>query len=347
MGSTKRYAEMVSFGAYLPEKKVTTNSFASPSELPRSLDFVRLTGILAHHEVSEEQGSFELAIEAAKKAISRAQIELDSIDLVLNASVSKMNHELSQHLSPSYASLIAENLGINNAQSFDVSNACAGMVTALMIAESRIKSGQANYALIVSGEHITPIIDEAKRRNLYLNPRAIPSLTVGDGAAAYILGPTEQEGRIKFSEPFTLAQHNLLCIGQACKNHRGPRMRTKARELQNSVMINLGTFLQRSMNKMGVKWEQIDHTYAHPTTPKAVKKGGKIATEALGEIKFLHNESVETANTASTTHGVLLEISLENKYLTADETVLLISFGSGVAIVAIHFNLPEGVENWS
>ena len=97
MESTKRYAEMVSFGAYLPEKKVTTNSFASPSDLPRSLDFVRLTGILAHHEVSEEQGSFELAIEAAKKAISRAQIELDSIDLVLNASVSKMNHELSQH----------------------------------------------------------------------------------------------------------------------------------------------------------------------------------------------------------------------------------------------------------
>ena len=150
MEITNRYAEMVSFGAYLPEKKVTTTSFASPSDLPRSLDFVRLTGILAHHEVSKEQGSFELAIEAAKKAISRAKIEPDSIDLVINASVSKMNHELSQHLSPSYASLIADNLKINNAQCFDVSNACASMVTSLMIAESRIKSGQANYALIVS-----------------------------------------------------------------------------------------------------------------------------------------------------------------------------------------------------
>ena len=347
MGKSNRYAEVVSFGAYLPEKKVQTTAFASPSDLPRSLDFVRLTGILSHHEVSEHQGSFELAIEAAKKAIFRAKIELDSIDLVINASVSKMNHELSQHLSPSYASLIADKLGITNAHSFDVSNACASMATSLMIAESRIRSGQANFALVVSGEHITPIIAEAKRRNLYLNPRAIASLTVGDGAAAYILGPTEEEGRLKFSEPFTLAQHNRLCIGQACKNHRGPQMRTKAKELQNGVLDNLGIFLQRSIQKMGIKWNQIDHTYSHPTTPKAVKKGAKIATDFLGEINFLHNDSAETANTASTTHGVLLEISHENKYLNSNESVLLVSFGSGLAMIAIYFKLPQGVEKWS
>ena len=70
---------MISFAGYLPEKKVDTNSFAAPSDLPRSLDFIRLTGILAHHEVSEQQGSFELAIEAAKKAISRAKIDPKSL----------------------------------------------------------------------------------------------------------------------------------------------------------------------------------------------------------------------------------------------------------------------------
>jgi 3-oxoacyl-[acyl-carrier-protein] synthase III len=110
---------------------------------------------------------------------------------------------------------------------------------------------------------------------------------------------------------------------------------------------NLGVFLQRSIKKMDIKWDQIDHTYSHPTTPKAVKKGAKIATEVLGEINFLHNDSAETANTASTTHGVLLEISHENKYLKSNETVFMVSFGSGLAMVAIHFNLPEGVEEWS
>ena len=341
-----RFAQMVSFAGYLPEKQVSTKSFAGIEDLPRSLDFVRLTGIESHHEVSKDQGSFELAIEAAKKALLRANLEASSIDLIINASVSKMDKNLSQHLSPSYATSIANELGAKNAQTFDVSNACASMMTSLMIAESRIKSGNVDYALIVSGEFITPIIHEAKRRNLYLHPRALASLTVGDGAAAYILGPSKSSGRIRFSEPFTLAQYNKHCIGQASKKHRGPQMRTKARDLQNGVINNLGVFLQRSVNYMNLKWEEIAHTYSHPTTPKAVKKGAKIAIDIFGEINFLHNDSSDTANTASTTHGVLLEKSQNSGYLKSDETVFMVSFGSGLAIMAIHFNLPEGVENW-
>tara|TARA_B100000497_G_C7623078_1_gene374375 strand:- start:393 stop:1169 length:777 start_codon:yes stop_codon:yes gene_type:complete len=258
-----------------------------------------------------------------------------------------MDGKLRQHLSPSFATLVANELQITNAQTFDVSNACAGMLTGLMIAESRISSGQCKYALVVSGEHITPIIGEAKRRNLYLHPRAIASLTVGDGAAAYILGPCKESGRIRFSEPFTMAQYNRHCIGQACKSHAGPQMRTRAKDLQNGIIDNLGDFLKRSIDYMELKWDEIDHTYSHPTTPKAVKKGAKVAIEVMGEINFLHNNSAETANTASTTHGVQLEISQNSGYLKSDETALLVSFGSGLAILAVHFKLPTGVENWS
>ena len=347
MKGARNFAEVVSFAAYLPEKTVETTSFAGTKDMPRSLDFVRLTGIVSHHEVAKGQGSLELAVQAGKKAISRAGIEPDSHGLIINASVSKMNHNLDQHLSPSLATAVASELGATTAQTFDVSNACAGMVTALMIAESRIRSGKVDYAMVISGEFITPIIDEAKRRNLYLTPRAIASLTVGDGSAAYILGPSKHEGRIKFSEPFTFAQYNRHCLGQASKHHRGPQMRTKARDLQNGVMTNIGTFLQRSLLHMDLKWDEIDHTYSHPTTPKAVKKGAKIASDLLGEIKFLHNDSVDTANTASTTHGVLLEKSLRSGYLQSNETAILISFGSGLAILAMHFNLPKGVKDWS
>ena len=347
MLGSDNHTQMLSFAGFLPDTKIETKSFASPDVLPRSLDFVRLTGILAHHEVSNGQGSFELAVGAAKKALSRADIVAKDIDLVINCSVSKMDGKLHQHLSPSFATLLANELQISGAQTFDVSNACAGMLTGLMIAESRIKSGQSKYALVVSGEHITPIIDEAKRRNLYLHPRAMASLTVGDGAAAYILGQSKEPGRIRFSEPFTMAQYNRHCIGQACKSHPGPQMRTRAKDLQSGVIGNLGNFLKRSIDYMELKWDQIDHTYSHPTTPKAVKKGAKVAIEVMGEINFLHNNSAETGNTASTTHGVQLEISQNSGYLKADQTALLVSFGSGLAILAVHFKLPKGVENWS
>ena len=45
MQEGNRFAQMVSFAGYLPEKQVTTKSFAGVDDLPRSLDFVRLTGI--------------------------------------------------------------------------------------------------------------------------------------------------------------------------------------------------------------------------------------------------------------------------------------------------------------
>lgn len=347
MRSGNNHAEVVSFAAYLPEKIVETKSFAGAEDFPRSLDFARLTGIVSHHEAGEREGSLELAVQAGRRAISRAGIEPDSIGLVINASITKMNHKLDQHLSPSLATFVANALGARDAQTFDVSNACAGMVTALMIAESRIRSGKVDYAMVISGEFITPIINEAKRKNLYLTPRAIASLTVGDGSAAYILGPSKHDDRIKFSEPFTFAQYNRHCIGQASKHHRGPQMRTKARDLQNGVMTNIGIFLQRSLIHMDLKWNEIDHTYSHPTTPKAVKKGAKIASDLLGEINFLHNDSVDTANTASTSHGVLLEKSQKSGYLHSNETAILISFGSGLTILAMHFNLPEGVNDWS
>ena len=173
------------------------------------------------------------------------------------------------------------------------------------------------------------------------------SLTVGDGAAAYILGQSEEAGRIIFSEPITMAQFNHYCIGQACKSHLGVQMRTRSKDMQTAVFDNLGNFLKRSIDYMGLEWDKIDHTFSHPTTPKAVKKGKKIAEEMMGEINFLHNNSQETANTASTTHGIQIEISQNSGHLKSEETALLISYGSGIGILAMHFKLPKGVENWS
>lgn len=341
------HAQILAFAGYLPEKSVDTESFAKLGDLPASIEFKRLTGILAHREAGDDEGSLELAVEAGKKALLRGSVAPEEIDLVISCSVSQLSPELHQHISPSFATYIAHELGIHNAQTFDVANACSSMMTALMIAQAKIKAGKIRHALVVSGEHITSLIDEAKSKNLWLHNKAIASLSVGDGAAAYIVGPSTEPNRMIFSEPFTFAQYNNHCIGEASRERPGPRMRTKAKQLQMGVLDNLSEFLQRSMNHMELEWSSIDHVYSHPTTPKAVMKGAKIAESSVGAIKFLHNDSENTGNTASTSHGVLLELSHNAGHLKSDETVILVSFGSGLAMLALHFHLPKGVEQWS
>jgi 3-oxoacyl-[acyl-carrier-protein] synthase-3 len=347
MQEGREHAQILSFAGYLPEKSVETTSFAALGDLPASIDFTRLTGILSHKEASPDEGSFELAVKAGKKALDRSNIPPGSIDLVISCSVSQLSPELHQHISPSFATGIARSIGAINAQTFDVANACSSMMTGLKIAEARIRSGKIRNALVVSGEHITSLIDEAKSKNLWIHNKAIASLTVGDGAAAYVIGQSKTPRRIVFSEAFTFAQYNKHCIGEASRNRAGPRMRTSAKQLQMGVLDNLSEFLKRSMSHMDLEWSDIDHVYSHPTTPKAVLKGAKIAEESVGEIKLLHNDSHDTGNTASTSHGVLLEKSNQAGHLKSNETAILVSFGSGLAMLAMHFHLPEGVEQWS
>ena len=44
---------------------------------------------------------------------------------------------------------------------------------------------------------------------------------------------------------------------------------------------------------------------------------------------------------------IVLEMSREAGHLKEDDTAILVSFGSGLAMLALHFHLPKGVEGWS
>ena len=174
------HSKILSFASYIPDNFVPIEEFAAVGDLPGKLDLHRLTGIDGHRRSDLAEGSLELATKAAKKCIHRSKIEPDKIDLVINCAVSNLSSSLGLHISPSMATIIAKELGINEAICFDISNACSGMITSLMIADSMIKSGEIETALIVSGENITSLIDEAKsiekdfdKISKYLLPRAV------------------------------------------------------------------------------------------------------------------------------------------------------------------------------
>ena len=59
----------------------------------------------------------------------------------------------------------------------------------------------------------------------------------------------------------------------------------------------------------------------------------------------LHNDSQDIANTVNE-YCMLLEKSLKAGKLNAGDSALLISFGSGLAMLAMYFHMPEGIEQW-
>ena len=340
------FSEVVSFAGYLPEKIVNTKEIAPLGSIPRKIDFERLTGIRSHREVEDFQDSVELAYEASLKALKRGNMRAEDIDLIINCSVSKLDSEYNQILEPSFAAFLAKRLGAINSDYFDISNACTGMITALKIADMYIKTGMATNVLVTSGEYISPVIYEAKKVSFWLNSDAVPSLSVGDGGGAYLLGPSSNPNMLRFGEPQTLAQYDSYCIADAAIGMKGPKMRTKGKKLHQAAMKHLTASFQRVLNLLELNWMEIDHIITHQTSVKVIERGNEVAKSVFGQCKCYHICVDETGNTASTSHSVALEQGLKESHFNAGEDVLLHSYGSGLSLFIAHFIIPEGVDSW-
>ena len=96
---------------------------------------------------------------------------------------------------------------------FDLSNACAGMLTGVTVANNWIRQGTIERALVVSGEYISQLGHNAARHIRNIMSKELASLTLGDAGAALLLerAPAGSEG-IKFAGFTTVADYSRLCL---------------------------------------------------------------------------------------------------------------------------------------
>ncbi|RUM55649.1 MAG: 3-oxoacyl-ACP synthase [Nautilia sp.] len=170
------YAKLSSIGAYVP-KKVVTN-FDLEKIVDTSDEWItQRTGIKTRHFVEDEVTS-DLAYEAAKVAIKRANLEAKDIDMIILATITPDYFTM-----PSTATLVAEKLGIV-APAYDISAACTGFIYALAQAKAFIESGMYKNILIIGAETLSKIIDFKDRTTCVI---------FGDGAGAAIISATEDK----------------------------------------------------------------------------------------------------------------------------------------------------------
>ena len=97
----------------------------------------------------------DLSTRSAEKVIAKSGIDKSEIGLLIHASVCR------DFLEPSTASVVHHNLELNeDAMIYDLSNACLGVVNAMVMAANMIELGQIKYALIVSGENGGPLLTQ-------------------------------------------------------------------------------------------------------------------------------------------------------------------------------------------
>lgn len=333
-------ARIAGVGRCLPETVLTTAELMASTRHRTGIDLERLTGIRERRVSRGEHDSLSLAAAAATDCLRTSGTDPGDVDLVISCSITKYRGGLVQWLEPSTSQAVAAGIGAHRARTFDVSNACAGMLTGAFIANNRIRRGVAERVLIVSGEYISQLGTNAARHVRNVMSQEMASLTLGDAGAALLLERTapDHEG-IDVVGFTTVAEYSRLCLAYPADHDPGARMFTRSRALQKAAIRDTPQLLGEALDAAGMKIGDVDHVIPHQTSSRAIRTGMAEVCAALGgEPAHPAVATVERyGNTASTTHTVALVEEIEGGRIRPGERVALIALASGIVIGVVLF----------
>jgi 3-oxoacyl-[acyl-carrier-protein] synthase-3 len=326
---------MESLGVYLPPTVRSTQQIVESMTNPPLFSLEEITGIKNRRVYSEGDDSFQFALRAARDCLSRSRYSASELDVVIVPSISRSMNGKMMCFEPSFAALLARELGAHTAIHFDLSNACAGMMTGVYILDRMIKAGVVRNGLVVSGERITPIAEVAVKEISEPLDAQFGSLTVGDSGAAVIVDRAEsEEDKIHYVELMTCAEYSHLCIGKPSDKNIGPALYTNNQEMHKKDRVQMWPRMHSDLlKKMGKTFaeEKFDYIVQHQVGAKAIRNFTKVGA-AIFEAEMPESLSVveELGNTATTSHFVVLYEHLRQKRLKKGAKVLLVPAASGL-----------------
>lgn len=353
----RRNTVIESIGVYLPEKIVTTAEVIAGCVNDIGLPLEQLTGIRSRRVAGNGEYSIDLARRAVTNCLARSRYRADEIDVVIACNISRCDgpgHRFT--FEPGTAARLREQCGLSNALSFDVTNACAGMFTGVLIADAYLKTGAAQRVLVASGEYVTHLTETAQREiDGFLDPR-LACLTVGDAGAALILeqGPN---GDVGFHEidMCTLSRYSALCVAKATdRPHGGAIMLTDSIK-QTAVAVRRAVpYTTLLMQRHGWEPERFDHLIMHQTSQASMNDAVAAISQAFGR-PVAHsgntiNNLADRGNTASTTHVVAVNDHIAGGRIRSGDKVLFSITGSGQTVGAALYtfdDLPDRLRNGS
>ena len=347
-GGVPFVSRFAGIGACLPRKRLTTTELMASTRHRTRIDLERLTGIRERRVASDGECSFTLGLAAAQDCLAHAACDPGELDVLISASITRYVDGLRMQFEPPLSLALKEALGAEQAMSFDLSNACAGMMTGVFILNDMVRQGRIRRGMVVSGEYISQLGQNAARDVRSILSRQLASLTLGDAGAAVIVerAPEGAPG-IAVAGFTTLCEHSRLCLAYPSAHGPGASMFTKARAIHQVAIEDSPPLLQEALDRSGFDFDEIDYVIPHQTSARAIRKGVKVLGERLGvEPRNVVVTVDELGNTASTTHFVALHRYLEEGRFSPGERIMLLSFASGLEVGVVIFTIDELVGRY-
>ncbi|HLJ66745.1 MAG TPA: beta-ketoacyl-ACP synthase III [Chloroflexota bacterium] len=324
------YPTIRGWGMYVPERVLTNQDLERIVDTSDEWIFSR-TGIKQRHIVAPDETTSSMGTEAARRAIERAGLTPDDIDLVIVGTATP------DFQFPATACLIQDALGIHGG-AFDLEAGCTSFMYALALASSLVASGMQRHVLVVGSESLSRILDWTDRATCVL---------FGDGAGAVVVS----EGSHAGLEPQYVLGSDGSGAQALCLPAGGSKMPAREETVRNGLhfvrmagpeVFRFATRVvaestNQVLQKVGMDASEIDlfipHQANHRIIDAAVRRLG-IPTERV----FVNIDRY--GNTSSASIPIALCEAEEQGRLKPGDRVVMVGFGAGLTWAA-------GVIQWA
>jgi len=307
-----RRAVIIGTGSALPRRYVTNAELA---EMVDTSDewIVERTGIHGRYIAGDGETTASLASEAARNAIEAAGITPADIGLIILATATP------DQTFPASATIVQTALGIDDCIAFDVQAVCSGFLYGLTVADSMIRSGAADYALVIGAETFSRILDWEDRATCVL---------FGDGAGAVVLKAEDGVRGILSAKLHADGRHNQLLYvdGGPSTTQTVGKLRMKGQEVFRHAVTNLASVLREVMATAGLEVSDIDWLVPHQANRRILDATARklgLAPERVIVTVDRH------ANTSAASVPLALDAGVRDGRVKRGDLLVLEAMGGG------------------
>lgn len=313
-------------GGYLPEK-VLTNAELS-TMLDTSDEWIReRTGIQKRHIAADGELTSDIATAAARQALDAAGMTPQDIDLIVLATTTP------DQTFPATATAVQAKLGCGPSAAFDVQAVCSGFLFGLATADSMLKQGLFNRALVIGAETFTRILDWSDRGTAVL---------FGDGGGAVVIEAVEWDGA---DDAGIITHHirtdgtksDLLYVdGGVSSTGTIGHVRMEGNRVFKHAVTNISSAIQAVLDETGLTADDIDWFVPHQANKRILD--GVARKIGIPEEKVVITVD-QHANTSAASIPLALNHAVRSGRAKKGDLILSEAMGGGFSWGASLFRL--------
>ena len=262
---TQRYARITGWGRYVPARRLTNY------DLEQMVDtndewITHNTGIRERRIAEPQETTVDMALEASRIALERAQVRPEDLNLIILATSTP------DYFVPAGASLLQDRLGARGVPAFDLTAGCTGWLYGVVTATQFIKTGMYERVLVVGAEKVSAGIDYTDRNT---------AIMFGDGAGATVLEASNSPtGLLSYELGSDGALWDALyCPGgggvnpfsQKVLDNRENYLRMDGKRVFKFAVKSMTRSIQNVVESSGLPFSEIDYLIPHQSNMRIIE----------------------------------------------------------------------------